>query len=210
MRVLSHVFRSKYLDLLRRAFAAGKLHLPDRWAALRDPAGFTAWLRPLYQKDWVVYAKPPFGGPAQVLKYLARYTHRVAISNSRLLDLHDGRVTFRYKDYADAHRPKTMTLDANEFLRRFVQHVLPKGLVKIRHYGLLANRRRADKLKLSRRLLLPALAAAALAKAVPADAAARPVEAAPVQHCPQCGSCRFVRIELPTEAEAAERARDTS
>ena len=109
-------------------------------AALAEPTAHAAWYASLYAKDWVVYAKPPFGGPAQVLKYLARYTHRVAISNSRLLELRDGRVTFRYKDYADDHRQKTMTLDAEEFLRRFVQHVLPKGFVKIRHYGLLANR----------------------------------------------------------------------
>ena len=99
-----------------------------------------AWWRTLYSKEWVVYAKRPFGGPAQVLKYLARYTHRVAISNNRLLEVCDGRVTFAYKDYADARGRKAMTLAAGEFLRRFVQHVLPRGFVKIRHYGLLANR----------------------------------------------------------------------
>ncbi len=110
----------------------------------------------------MVYAKPPFGGPEQVLKYLARYTHRVAISNARLLELQDGRVTFRYKDYADDQRQKTMTLSAEEFLRRFVQHVLPKGFVKIRHYGLLANAQREARLAMCRRLLLVATVAAVL------------------------------------------------
>jgi hypothetical protein len=150
----------------------------------------------LYRKDWVVYAKPPFGGPAQVLKYLARYTHRVAISNRRLLSLEDGRVTFRYKDYAEDHRQKTLTLSAEEFLRRFVQHVLPKGFVKIRHYGLLANRQRADKLELCRRLLLTQAAAVALAVAEPTASGKEQVEPALPPHCPQCGGSRLVRIEL--------------
>src|SRR5204862_8068817 len=122
-------------------------------------ASFTAWLSPLYQKDWVVYAKAPFGGPEQVLKYLARYTHRVAISNHRLVKLEAGRVTFRYKDYADARKEKLLTLSAEEFLRRFVQHVLPKGFMKIRHYGLLASRRREARLHKARQLLMPLLAA---------------------------------------------------
>src|SRR3954468_23721801 len=106
--------------------------------SLAQPAVFEAFCQKAGHGNWVVYAKRPFGGPEQVLKYLARYTHRVAISNSRLLTLEDGRVTFRYKDYADDRQHKTLTLDAVEFLRRFVQHVLPKGFMKIRHYGLLA------------------------------------------------------------------------
>jgi hypothetical protein len=127
VRVLSRVFRGKYLDGLRKLHAAGKLVLPGRWAALADPQAFARFLMPLYDKDWVVYAKRPFGGPQQVLKYLARYTHRVAISNSRLVHVDTGRVTFCYKDYADANQSKTMTVSSDEFLRRFVQHVLPKG-----------------------------------------------------------------------------------
>ena len=214
VRVLSRLFRGKYLELLRAAFQAGQLHFPVRLQALADPRRFAAWLRPLYAKDWVVHSKPPFGGPAQVLKYLARYTHRVAISNSRLLALTtsplegekpgEGTVTFRYKDYADDQRHKTMTLDAVEFLRRFVQHVLPKGLMKIRHYGLLANRHRAEKLKRSRQLLMVVNLATALACAeltLPRDAA-RPEPAAP-SHCPQCGGQRFLRIELPKEGRGA-------
>src|SRR5205823_3765623 len=135
---LRRVFRGKYLDGLRRAHAQGRLRFAGKLGGLRGAAAFHALLRPLYQKEWVVYAKRPFGGPAQVLKYLARYTHRVAISNSRLVELRDGRVTFRYKDYADAHQDKTMTLPADEFLRRLVQHVLPRGFVKIRHGGALS------------------------------------------------------------------------
>jgi len=122
-------------------------------AEVAEPDAFAVWLRPLYAKDWVVYAKPPFGGPAKVFKYLARYTHRVAISNSRVVNVADGPATFRYKDYADEHRTKTMTVSGEEFLRRFVQHVLPRSFVKVRRYGFLANRHRAEKLKSCRRLL---------------------------------------------------------
>jgi hypothetical protein len=211
VRVLSRVFRGKYLQLLRRLHAAGRLRFGERLAPLAEALAFARWLRPLYRKDWVVYAKRPFGGPAQVLKYLARYTHRVAISNSRLVSLEGGQVTFRYKDYADAHRHKTLTLQAQEFLRRFVVHVLPKGLVKVRHYGLLANRHRVARLELSRRLLWPTLTAAALANAGPAQGPAAPqVEPAPPPRCPQCGGCRFIRLALPTETERATQPHDTS
>jgi hypothetical protein len=204
VRVLGRVFRGKYLELLRAAFDQGKLRFAGRLAALAEASAFVRWLTPLYRKDWVVYAKRPFGGPAQVLKYLARYTHRVAISNARLVKLHDGQVTFRYKDYADAHQQKTMTLSAEEFLRRFVQHVLPKGFVKMRHYGLLANRQRAQKLALSRRLLLPATVAAADAGVELSVAVDTPkMEPALVPHCPQCGGCRFITLELPKEASAS-------
>ena len=201
VRVLSRLFRGKYLALLRAAFDQGKLTFPGRWAARADATAFAGWLRPLYAKDWVVYAKPPFGGPAQVLKYLARYTHRVAISNQRLLSLEEGRVTFRSKDYADGQRHKTLALSAEEFLRRFVQHVLPKGFVKIRHYGLLANRHREDKLRLCRRLLLPWNVAAGGALDEPPAAREAAVEPAALPHCPRCGGRRFVRRELPKEGE---------
>jgi len=211
VRVLGRVFRGKYLELLRAAFDEGKLHLPPRLQALADPRRFAAWLRPLYAKDWVVHSKPPFGGPAQVLKYLARYTHRVAISNSRLLKLQEGRVIFRYKDYADAHRHKTLTLDAVEFLRRFVQHVLPKGFLKIRHYGLLASRHRQAKLQRSRQLLMVLNLATALTCAeltLPRDAGR--VEPAAVPHCPSCGGQRFLRLALPSEGAAPLGGGDTS
>ena len=133
-----------------------------------------------------------------MLKYLARYSHRVAISNSRLLNLADGCVTFRYTDYADAHRHKTMTLAAEEFLRRFVQHVLPRGFVKVRHYGLLANRHRQEKLKLCRKLLL------VVAVVLLTSAGTATVEVSPLgpRCCPQCGGQRFVVLELPQPGES--------
>jgi hypothetical protein len=192
VRVLSRVLRGKFVAELRARLAAGQLVLPERLAALSEPDGQTAWLAALHATEWVVYAKPPFGGPAQVLKYLARYTHRVAISNARLVDLCAGRVRFRYKDYADGHTSKTMTLDAVEFLRRFVQHVLPTGFVKIRHYGLLANAQRAARLAIARRLLLVVTAAAT--RAGGSDLEVSP--AAP-RCCPCCGSIRLVYRELP-------------
>jgi hypothetical protein len=204
VRVLSRLFRGKYLALLQAAFGQGKLRLPGRWAALAEGTAFAAWLRPLYQKEWVVYAKAPFGGPAQVLKYLARYTHRVAISNQRLLRLVDGQVSFRSKDYADGQQAKQLTLSAEEFLRRFVQHVLPRGFVKIRHYGLLANRHRADKLRRCRQLLLPATVAAGCGAVAPVEASEHVrLEPAAQPCCPQCGGRRWLRRELPEPGSAS-------
>jgi Putative transposase/Transposase zinc-binding domain len=209
VRVLSRVFRGKYLAGLRQAHARRRLRLPGKLAALANAAAFHAWLAPLRTKDWVVYAKPPFGGPAQVLKYLARYTHRVAISNHRLRSLADGRVTFEYKDYAAAGTAKAMSLDAVEFLRRFVQHVLPAGFVKARHYGLLANRFRDDRLGRCRRLLLVTAATAALA----GPAAGEPVRVEPAGErcCPRCGSRRLRCVPLPPGVSPGPGpARDTS
>jgi hypothetical protein len=203
VRVLSRVFRGKFLDGLNRLFEQGKLLLPGRLHTLANPGGRAAWWQTLYATDWVAYSKRPFGGPEQVLKYLARYTHRVAISNSRLESLDDDRVTFRIKDYADSGRTKRLTLDAVEFLRRFVQHVLPKGFVKIRHYGLLANGQREARLSVCRRLLLVANVAAAV---VP-GADALPIEPAQPRCCPECGGTRLTYRELapgePTAATAA-------
>jgi len=187
VRVLSRLFRGKFVAGLRALLEAGKLKLPG---SMSEEACQARWFGTLYAKDWVVYAKRPFGGPEQVLKYLARYTHRVAISNARLLDLRDGRVTFRYKDYADDQRQKTMTLTAEEFLRRFVQHVLPKGFVKIRHYGLLANAHRAARLQVCRRLLLVVNAAAVLP-----GTDTTPIAAAEPRCCERCGSVRLVYRE---------------
>lgn len=202
VRVLGRVFRGKYLDGLRRAHRRGRLRFLGHLAPLAGAAAFHAFLGPLSRKDWVVYAKRPFGGPAQVLKYLARYTHRVAISNHRLVKLEGGRVTFRYKDYADARRDKAMTLDAIEFLRRFVQHVLPAGFTKVRHYGLLANRFRADRLAVARRLLW--------AKALDGPVGPSPAEPPPVESprrggCERCGGRRLECVALP-----APSGRDTS
>ncbi len=154
VRVLSRLFRRLFLTQLQAAFARGQLHFAGTLAALEDPAAFAQALEPLRGIDWVVYAKPPFGGPAQVLEYLGRYTHRVAISNHRLLSLDEGQVRFRWKDYRHHDRRKTMTLEAAEFLRRFLLHVLPAGFHRIRHYGWLGNRFRAVKLALCRQLLV--------------------------------------------------------
>jgi hypothetical protein len=210
VRVLSRLFRGKYLALLRQAFDKGQLLFPGPLALLQDTKAFARWLTALYAKEWVVYAKRPWGGAEQVLKYLARYTHRVAISNARLLKVQDGQVTFRYKDYADEHQSKAMTLAADEFLRRFVQHVLPKGFVKMRHYGLLANRRRQELLTRCRSLLLVASVRARLGSL---DAAVA-IEPAREHVCPACGSRRLTVRELPSaEATAATTAaawRDTS
>ena len=153
VRALGRVFRGKYLAGLRRAFERQALRFAGSVAGLADPPAFAAFLATCRVTDWVVYAKPPFAGPAQVLEYLGRYTHRVALSNDRLLSLDDGQVRFRWKDYAHGNRLKTMTLPAEEFLRRFLLHVLPAGFVRIRHFGLFANRTRTAKLARCRQLL---------------------------------------------------------
>lgn len=205
VRVLSRLFRGKFLAGVRAALAAGTLILPGRLAALTDPDRLASWCSALYAKEWVVYAKRPFGGPAQVLKYLARYTHRVAISNARLLDLSDGRVSFRYKDYADAHKHKAMTLDAVEFLRRFVQHVLPPSFVKIRHYGLLANAQREARLAMCRRLLL-------VTAVPPVRSSEDDVQVEPAQPrcCPNCGGTRLVYREIESGDALRLKEQDSS
>jgi hypothetical protein len=176
VRVLSRVFRGEFLARMHEAFAAGRL------AGFADRRAFEQWTHSLRGKDWVVYSKPPFGGPQRVLKYLARYTHRVAISNSRLVAFDGGRVSFTYKDYADAARTKEMTLDAGEFVRRWVAHVLPRGFVKVRHYGLLANRHREAKLAACRRLLV----ASGVVPCVPGPRVAN--------GCPVCGCVSWVVV----------------
>ena len=154
VQVLGCRFRNLFLTYLREAFRKGRLKFHGEMAGLAKPAVFGALCRKAEKIKWVVHAKPPFGGPEQVLKYLARYTHRVAISNARLLSMQDGRVSFGYKDYADGNKSKVMTLDAVEFIRRFLLHVLPAGFVRIRQFGYLANRARKKKLALCRTLLV--------------------------------------------------------
>lgn len=193
VRILSRVFRGKYLELLRQAFDQGRLVFPRHLAPLQNPSDFARFVASLHQRDWVVYAKRPFGGPEQVLKYLARYTHRVAISNARLLQLADGAVTFRYKDYSDDHRQKTMRLSADEFLRRFVQHVLPRGFVKVRHYGLLANKNRDERLDECRKLLLVVNGTTPTGDTPRSRPDSNPIE--PTPSCPHCGGERLARIE---------------
>jgi Putative transposase/Transposase zinc-binding domain len=181
VKVLSRVFRGKFIDGLRRAFQDGKLCFPGSLGALAEENAFRFFLRSLFRHDWVVYAKPPFGGPEHVLHYLARYTHRVAISNHRILNVVDGKVTFRWKDYARGSKQRTMVLRGEEFLRRFLLHVLPRGFVRIRFFGFLANRRRKKLLPLCRRLIdvspLPSLTA------LRAEEAKQPAS----WLCPNCG-----------------------
>jgi hypothetical protein len=153
VRVLSRLYRRLFLERLQAAFDAGELKFSGDLASLATPEAFSAFLEPARRTEWVVYAKRPFGGPRQVLEYLGRYTHRVAISNSRLVDMENDQVRFRWKDYRHPGRPRTMTLGAHEFIRRFLQHTLPSGFRRIRHFGFLANAHRTERLAKIRALL---------------------------------------------------------
>jgi hypothetical protein len=191
VRVLSRLFRRLFLDALCADFTAGELGFFGELAALAEPATFARRLRELRRINWVVYAKPPFGGPEQVLAYLGRYTHRVAISNARLVSVTGDQVAFRWKDYRHHGSSKIMTLAADEFIRRFLLHTLPDGFHRIRHYGFLANGHRAAKLALCRRLLdMPH-----------PESAADPVDKAHSPHrperCPCCGGVMMVIGFLP-------------
>src|SRR5262244_1471738 len=196
--VLRRVFRGKFVAGLKSAFERSQLHLSGELAALTHPKFFAAWLRPLFRKNWIVYSKPPFGGPEYVLQYLGRYTHRVAISNHRLVALADGQVTFRWRDSADHNRQKPMTLSRDEFLRRFLLHLLPKGFVRIRHFGFLANRRRAHLLPLCFRALRSATGQTETATSTAEDVN-------PHWFCPQCGG-PMVIIERLTVAQIQLRS----
>ena len=179
-------------------------------ARLADADRFDRLLVDAVKTEWVVYAKPPFGGPGQVLKYLARYTHRVAISNRRLVGMKDGRVRFRYKDYAQGGKRRTMELEATEFLRRFLLHVLPTGFVRIRHYGLLSNRHRREKLAVCRKLLGAAASPEVISPEAPALATPLSLEVGVTETrcatlCPKCGVGRMVIIgELPAVPQSAQ------
>ena len=153
IKVLSRFFRGKFVAGLKTAFHSGDLHFHGALQHLAQPRAFRAWLRTLFRHDWVVYAKRPFGGPQHALRYLGAYTHRVAISNHRLVALSDGQVTFRWRDSAHGNKKRLMTLPVDEFLRRFLLHLLPRGFVRIRNFGFLANRRRATLLPLCFQLL---------------------------------------------------------
>jgi Putative transposase/Transposase zinc-binding domain len=153
VRVISALFRGKFLDLLKKNFKSDNLVFPGSISHLKQPGDFEIFRNKLYHKKWVVYCKPPFDGAKGVLQYLGRYTHRIAISNNRILNIRDGNVSFLWRDYADNNRQKAMTLKADEFIRRFLLHVLPSRYVRIRHFGLLANRNRKDAIALCRELL---------------------------------------------------------
>jgi Putative transposase/Transposase zinc-binding domain len=188
VRRLSHRFRKSFLRSLQRAFRKGSLRFHGELKALSNPAAFQTLCDQTAAIDWVVHAKPPFGGPQRVLKYLARYTHRVAISNHRLRSLENGHVNFEWKDYASRARTRLMTLDAVEFLRRFLLHVLPTGLVRIRQFGFLSNRHRAYKLQLCRTLLAT--------RFPPLCDPATTSESADSQTCPNCQLGRLIVLEF--------------
>jgi hypothetical protein len=192
VKVLSRVFRGKFLAGLKCLYRSKKLQCVGPSAALADPRQFAQLIRRLHRQDWVVYAKPAFGGPLQVLRYLGRYTHRVAISNHRLLAFDGERVTFRWKDYAHDGKWKQMTLTASEFLRRFFLHVLPKAFVRIRHFGFLANCFRARRLSLCRQLLT-------YLSCTPATPDASQASEAAVWHCPHCGAMMVVLQRFTAE-----------
>jgi len=178
IHVLRRVFRGKFVAGLRQAFQLGQLNFHGDLTLLAQPKTFATWLRPLYRTDWIVYLKPPFGGPEYVLQYLGRYTHRVAISNHRLVSLAEGNVTFRWRDSAHNNEQKLLTLSLDEFLRRFLLHLLPKGFVRIRNFGFLANRRRAITVPLCFSLLgSPTEAQQEASAASPCD----------LWICPNCG-----------------------
>ncbi len=199
IRVLRRVFRGKFVAGLKAAFQRSQLRFSGDLTLLAQPKIFAAWFRPLFRKNWMVYCKPPFGGPEYVLQYLGRYTHRVAISNHRLVSLVEQKVTFRWRDSAHNNQQKLMTLSLDEFLRRFLLHLLPKGFVRIRHFGFLANRRRAT--------LLPLCFQGLHVQQPPrtdaeASAAQKPI---PVWVCPKCGGPMVV-IERLTAAQIQLRS----
>ena len=205
IKVLARLFRGKFLHGLEEAYRAGTLSLQGSVESLSDPVEFDRLKDGLYRKEWVVYAKPPFGGVERVFRYLGRYTHRVAISNSRLVALQDGVVSFRYRDYADASKTKVMRLSADEFIRRFLLHVLPKRFVRIRHYGLMAGRNVDSKLECCRKLLSTESSSATEAPPESVAEESRSEEIAgeckddELQHCPLCGARRLVRQVIERE-----------
>jgi hypothetical protein len=194
VRVLSRLFRRRFFEALTQAHSAGQLQFFGEYASLDDPAAFADWLAPMRKCEWVVYAKRPFAGPEAVLAYLSRYTHRVAIANSRLIAMDERGVTFRWKDYRakGKTRHKTMTLTTDEFMRRFLLHVLPSGFHRIRHYGLLANAGRRDHLAQVRELLkvAPAQEPKDVIKDVIADVPVKEVQ--PTFVCPECGAAMII------------------
>jgi hypothetical protein len=213
VRVLSRLFRRLFLTYLQEAFDAGQLHFFSSLEALHDPEGFARYLDPVRKQEWVVYAKPPFAGPQQVVDYVGRYTHRVAISNHRLVEIEDGQVKFRWRDYRDNNQQKTMVLSAEEFIRRFLLHVLPSGFHRIRYYGFLGNRYRKHKLEHCRQLL---------SMTPPNEGSSQPqpcedyrdryerLTGHSLRECPLCHRGRMFTVKLMTEVRSPRAILDTS
>lgn len=210
VRVLSRLFRRCFLEELEKVFHSGQLQFFSTLETLRHPLAFAKYLAPLKTREWVVYAKPPFAGPQQVLDYVGRYTHRVAISNNRLLALENGSVTFRWKDYRHSSQSKTMALTADEFLRRFLLHVLPEGFQRIRYYGFLGNRYREEKLARCRQLL--GMAALPATSCLSQDYRDRyeQLTGSSLRQCPSCGHGRMVLIGTLVPLDPRPRSVDTS
>ena len=197
--MLSRVFRGKFVAGLKNAFREGALHFHGQLSPLAQPRMFAPWLKLLFRHDWVVYSKRPFGGAKHALSYLGAYTHRVAISNHRLVAVAEGNVTFRWRDSAHGNKKRLMTLTVDEFLRRFLLHLLPRGFVRIRHFGFLANRRRAKLLPLCAQLLNPQVPVA-MAKPAPSQ----PHDLT-FWKCPHCGG-EMKLVERFTAAQIQLRA----
>lgn len=213
VRVLSRLFRRLFLKYLQQAFDAGKLQFFSLLQALQDPEAFARYLDPVRNVEWVVYAKPPFAGPQQVVDYVGRYTHRVAISNHRLVDIEDGQVKFTWRDYRDNNQQKTMPLSADEFIRRFLLHVLPSGFHRIRYYGFLGNRHRKEKLQRCRELL---------GMAPPKEGSAEPaiqedyrdryerLTGRSLRECPVCHRGRMIAVKVLPQVRSSPTIQDTS
>jgi Putative transposase/Transposase zinc-binding domain len=211
VRVLAPLFRRLFLAALEKAFDAKKLTFYGSLAPLRDGRAFRRYLAPARKAEWCVYAKRPFAGPEQVLAYVARYTHRVAISNNRLLAIEEGKVRFRWKDYRNGNRQKTMSLAADEFIRRFLLHVLPQGFQRIRYYGFLANRRREQKLARCRQLLaMPQREATEEAAVRDYRDQYRQLTGAGLTECPACQRGHMVIIEVLNPVRPCRPVCDTS
>ena len=210
--MLSRLFRRLFLEYLVKAFDAAKLQFFSSLESLRDRSSFLDYLAHLREAEWVVYAKRPFAGAEQVLDYVGRYTHRVAISNNRLLDIAEDKVTFRYKDYRHDAQQKTMTVEAEEFIRRFLLHVLPEGFQRIRYYGFLANRYREEKLARCRELLdMPAPEPPAFEGAKDCRERYQELIGPSFGECPACHQGRMLVIEiLPRSPHRKPAIADTS
>jgi hypothetical protein len=201
--VLRKVFRRKFVSALKHNFRQGKIGFHGTLKPLAHPKAFSAWLRTLNRHHWHVYSKRPFGGAEQALRYLGRYTHRVAISNHRLVSFVDHQVTFRWRDRAHHNEPKLMPLSLDEFLRRFLLHLLPPGFVRIRHFGFLANRRRATLLPLCFQLLAP------IPQPQIEPTASATEQPSPLYRCPKCGGTMVI-IQTLTAAQILLRSPPSS
>jgi Putative transposase/Transposase zinc-binding domain len=212
VRVLSRLFRRLFLKYLQEAFDSGKLRFFTSLEALRDPQAFQSHLDPVRNLKWVVYAKPPFAGPQQVVNYVGRYTHRVAISNDRIVDIEGDEVKFTWRDYRDNNQQKTMTLSADQFIGRFLLHVLPSGFQRIRYYGFLGNRRRKEKLEQCRQLLgmAPSKSPSVTVKLEDYRDRYEKLTGRSLRECPVCHRGHMIPVTIPTEVGSSPTIKDTS